>query len=278
LASYAAGAVEPVVVWSVEAHLSGCASCRQALSDSVDAGRLARNRAVVLVRAGNPDARLVRLICRCGVPDYLVRLIAATPSLRVSWLLSVAGVLAVLAAETAAARYGWITGGHLRASIGPGDPRALVPLLVVAPLLVLAGVAAAFVPMLDPASRLAAAAPFSGFRLLLVRAVSALVAALVPAVCAAVFAPGPGWLPAALLLPSLAVSSVALVAATVVDPRAGAITAGLLWALSAVLLAARSLPLAVVQWDAQYACAAVLCVCAVVLFARRDRFELGWMK
>jgi hypothetical protein len=34
----------------------------------------------------------------------------------------------------------------------------------------------------------------------------------------------------------------------------------------------------VVQWHAQYVCAAVLCACAVMVFARRDRFELGWMR
>ena len=97
-----------------------------------------------------------------------------------------------------------------------------MPFLLVAPLLVLAGVAAAFLPMFDPANRLAVAAPFSGFTLLLVRAVSALAAALVPVVGAAFVVPGPGWLPVALLLPSLALCAFALAAATVVDPRAAA--------------------------------------------------------
>ena len=130
-----------------------------------------------------------------------------------------------------------------------------------APLLVLAGVAAAFLPMFDPAYRLAVAAPFSGFTLLLVRTVSALAAALVPVVGAAFVVPGPGWLPAALLLPSLALCAFALAAATVVDPRAAAVTAGALWALPALLLAATHVPLAVVQRHAQVACAAVLCAC-----------------
>jgi hypothetical protein len=278
LASYAAGRIEPVVVWSVEGHLAGCATCREALSAYVDAGRLARNRSVVLVRAATPEGRLRRLICRCGVPDHLLRLIAATPSLRVSWLLSVVGVLAVVAGGTAAARYGWIPAGGTRGAASPADPAELVPLLVVAPLLVLAGVAAAFLPMFDPASRLAAAAPLSGFKLLLARAVCALVAAMVPAVLATLVVPGPGWLPAALLLPSLALCSFALAAATVLDPRVAAVAAGVLWALAAVLLTTRSVPLAMVQWHVQYVCAAVLCACAAVLFARRDRFELGRMR
>jgi len=182
LASYAAGTAGTVVAWSVEAHLTGCARCRSALS------------------------------------------------------------------------------------------------VLVGPLLVLAGVAAAFLPMFDPACRLTVAAPFSGFTLLLVRAVSALAAALVPVAAAAFLVPGPGWLPLALLLPSLALSAFALAAATVVGPRAAAVTAGALWALPVLLLNAAHDPVLIVQTNAQLACAAVLCACAVVLLARHDRFEWGWMR
>jgi hypothetical protein len=277
LASYAAGTVEPVVVWSVEAHLTGCGRCRSALSAYVDAERLARNRSVLLTQAANPDGRLQRVLCRCGVPDHLIRLLAATPSLRASWLLSVAGVLAVAAGEAAAVKSGWIPAGHL-GQAGYLDPALLVPFLLVAPLLVLAGVAAAFLPMFDPASRLAVAAPFSGFRLLLVRSVCALIAAVVLVTAAALILPGPGWLPVALLLPSLALCAFALAAATAMDPRAAAATAGMLWALPAVALAAIHLPLAIVQWRAQSACVVVVIAAAAVLFVRRDRFELGWMR
>ena len=279
LAGYAAGTADGVVVWSVEAHLTGCPHCRSALSAHADTERLARNRSMLLVRAALPEGgRVRRLLCRCGVPDHLLRLLAATPSLRRSWLLSVAGVLAVVAGEAAAVRYGWVgNGGHLRPAGYPG-PDVLVPFLLVAPLLVLAGVAAAFLPMFDPASQLAAAAPFSGFTLLLIRSVSALAAASVAVVAAAFVVPGPGWLPVALLLPSLALCAFALAAATVVGPRAAAVTAGALWAVPVVLLAATHVPLLAVQRNAQFACAAVLCACAVVLLARRDRFEWGWMR
>jgi hypothetical protein len=226
-----------------------------------------------------------RLLCRCGVPDHLLRLLAATPSLRRSWLLSVLGVLAVVAGEAAAVRYGWIPAGRPAGQAGrPAgsarylDPGVLAPFLLVAPLLALAGVAAAFLPMFDPACRLAVAAPFSGFTLLLVRTVSALAAALVPVVGAAIIVGGPGWLPVALLLPTLALCAFALAAATVMDPRAAAVTAGTLWALPALLLATGHIPLAIVQPNAQFACAAVLCASAVVLFLRHDRFERGWTR
>jgi hypothetical protein len=279
LARYAGGTVETVVVWSVEAHLAGCARCRSALSGHVDSERLARNRSVLLVRAAVPEGgRVRRMLCRCGVPDNLLRLLAATPSLRRSWLLSVVGVLTVVAGEAAAVAHGWGgNGGH----IGPAghlDPELLVPFLLVAPLLVLAGVAAAFLPLFDPAHQLAVAAPFSGVTLLLVRSVSALAAALVLVMAAAFVVPGPGWLPVALLLPSLALCAFALAAATVVGPRAAAVTAGALWALPALLLGAAHIPLVIVERNAQFACAALLCTSVAVLLARHDRFELGWMR
>jgi len=276
LASYAAGTADPVVVWSVEAHLTGCARCRSALSAHADAERLARNRSVLLVRVAMPgEGRMRRLLGRCGVPDHLLGLLATTPSLRRSWLLSVIGVVAVVVGEAAAVRYGGIRAGGTGRLGGHPDPEVLAPFLLVAPLLVLAGVAAAFLPSFDPAFRLAVAAPFSGFTLLLVRTVSALAAALIPVVGAAFALPGPGWLPAALLLPSLALCVFALAAATVLEPRAAALTAGALWVLPALLLAAGHVPLAIVRPDAQFACAAVLCASAVVLLARHDRFEWG---
>ena len=277
LASYAAGTAGAVASWSVEAHLAGCASCRTELSAQVDAERLARNRSVLLLRAAVGDGgRVRRLLRRCGVSDHVLSLLAATPSLRASWLLSVVAVVAVVAGEAAAVSYGWIPGGGPAA--GHPGPAALAPFLLVAPLLVLAGVAAAFLPVFDPAWRLAAAAPFSGFTLLLVRAVCALGAALVPVTGVAFALPGPGWLPVALLLPSLALCGFALAAATVMDPRAATVTAGVLWALPALLLTVDHVPLAIVQRNAQSACAAVIIASAVVLLVRRDRFELGWMR
>jgi Putative zinc-finger len=277
LASYAAGTAGAISAWSVEAHLTGCASCRSALSARVDAERLARNRSTLLVRAAIGDGgRVRRVLRRCSVPDHVLSLLAATPSLRASWLLSVMAVVAAVAGEAAAASYGWLPGS---ASVsGHPGPVALAPFLLVAPLLVVAGVTAAFLPVFDPAWRLAAAAPFSGFTLLLVRSVCALAAALVPVTGTAFILPGHGWLPVALLLPSLALCACALAAATFMNPRAAAVVTAALWALPVLWLAAVHAPLLIVAPTAQAACTAVLCGCAVLLYLRHDRFELGWMR
>lgn len=272
LAGYATGSVDRVAVWSVEAHLTSCAGCRAALSAQVDPDRLARNRSMLLIRVAASDDRFAhRLLSRSGIPDHVLRLLAATPSLRRSWLLSVAGVLAAVSGEAVLATH---------VSSGSGYPRGavLLPFLLLAPLLVLAGVAATFLPPFDPAYRLAVAAPFSGFTLLLVRAVSALAAALVPLVAAAFFLPGPRWLPAALLLPSLALGALALAVAAVVGPRTAAVAAGVLWVVPVLWMATAHVPLLVVQWPGQGAWVAVLLGAVGVLLARRDRLELGWSR
>ncbi len=271
LDGYATGSVDQVTAWSVEAHLTTCRGCRAVVSSHVDPARSARNREVMLVRVATTDgSRTRRLLSRCGVPEHVLRLLTATPSLRLSWILSVVGVLAVVAGEGLLAAH--VSGPP----VGANSAQVLLPFLLVAPLLVLATVAGAFLPWFDPAYRLAVAAPFSGFALLLVRSVCALATALVPVVVAAFVVPGPGWLPAALLLPSLALCAVALAAAAVVGPRAAAVTAGALWALPVLWVGLAHSPQLAVQWRGQAACAVVLVAAVAVLVVRRDRFEIGW--
>jgi hypothetical protein len=275
LAGYAAGDVEEVVAWSVEAHLEGCATCRTSVSVHVDEERLVRNRAVLMAFTAVPDGGWMwRLAVRCGIPDHLLRLLAATSSLRRSWLLSVVGVLGVVTAEAALIRHFWPA--HAGSLAAHPTAAELAPFLLVGPLLVLAGVAAAFLPALDPTYRLAVASPFSSLTLLLVRSLAALIAALVPVVCAAFLIPGPGWLPAAMLLPSLAACAVALALVTAIGPTAAVVTSGVLWAVPVLVVAATHSPLATVQGNGQALCAAALVLAAFVVFVRRDRLEIGW--
>jgi hypothetical protein len=51
-----------------------------------------------------------------------------------------------------------------------------------------------------------------------------------------------------------------------------------LWVLPVVWLTSAHVPLLVVAPGAQVGCTAVLVACAVVLYLRRDRVELGWMR
>jgi len=274
LASYAAGDLGNTDVWSIEAHLSDCALCRGQLSVHTDNERLARNRSVVLAMAAIPGARWPRRLARrLGLPDHVLVLLSATSSLRRSWLLSVVAVLGVVTGESLLVHALW---PHHAGIAAYSEPAVLAPLLLVGPLLVLVGVAAAFVPSLDPGYRLAVAAPFSSLTLLLVRAVSALTAALIPLACAAVVVPGPRWLPAALLLPSLALCAFALAAATVVGPTAAVVTSGAMWALPVAWLTVTQSPLESVEAHGQSLCAVVAVAAVAVVFARRDRLEMRW--
>lgn len=275
LAAYATNGLDEIAVWSVEAHLTACSACRLMLTSFVDQDRLARNRSVLLASAAVEEpGRARRLLARMGVPDHLLGLLSATPSLRRSWLLSVLGVLAVVAGESVLANHLWAT-GHASSGSAWG---VLVPFLLVGPLLVLGGVALAFLPTFDPSHQVAAAAPFPGVNLLLARTLSALLAALIPVAVAAIFVPGPGWLPAAMLLPCLAVCCVALAAATFVGSTAAAVLSAATWVLPVVVVAASHMALAVVAWHGQVAWAALALAAVVVAFVRRDRFEMGWMR
>ena len=274
LASYAAGELDGAAVWSIEAHLAQCAHCRVEVSVHADDERLARNRAVLLSLAAMPEAGWLRRVARrCGVPDHLLVLLSATSSLRRSWLLSVVAVLGVVTGEALLVHALWPVGAG---NAGYSEPAVLAPFLLVGPLLVLACVATAFIPALDPGYRLTVAAPFSSLTLLLVRVLSALLAALIPVAGAAVVIPGPGWLPAALLLPSLALCAFALAVTTVVGPTAGVIASGVLWAAPVAWLAVTRSPLESVQAHAQSLSAVVLVIAVAVVFTRRDRLEMRW--
>lgn len=131
------------------------------------------------VRPGPMERTLVRL----GIADHVARLLAATPSLRLSWFAALAVALgfAVSAAYTG----------------------AVVVFLVVAPLVPLAGVAAAYGPGVDPTYEIGLASPMRSYRLLLIRALAVLTASMGLAGAAALALPTLNWSTAAWLLPSL---------------------------------------------------------------------------
>ncbi|MGH8888935.1 MAG: hypothetical protein ACRDV3_04145, partial [Acidothermaceae bacterium] len=273
------GTADAVTAWSIEAHLTSCARCRTAVTSAMDADRLMRNRSVLLVRAAMPDDGVARRAAtRMGMPDYLFRLLGATPTLRLSWLLSVVGVLAVTIGGAAVAHAVSGSGGSGTGGIGVGAQHGLLPFVLVAPLLILVTVVAAFLPMFDPANRLAAAAPFSGVRLLLIRSLSALLAVAVPVVCAGFVLPGPSWVAAALLGPSLALCMLALAAATLAPPGGAAVGVGLSWFVVVLVMSQSHDPLTMVGWHAQTCSAVAVVVAAVVLFSQRKRFDLGWQR
>jgi hypothetical protein len=144
------------------------------------------------------------------VRAHTARLLAATPSLRASWLLAIVAALAftVLAADA--------------------GPRGTLLFLTLAPILPLAGVALAYGPQVDRLHELGAAAPLSGFRLLLLRSAAVVATTTLLAGGAGLFLPGAGGVAAAWLLPALALSLLTLALSARLEPvqAAGGLAAG----------------------------------------------------
>ncbi len=254
---YADGRVTPTVAASAEAHLLGCGQCRSAVAPAVAASRLDRIWDTVVDRVDAPRVGVVEsLLLRAGVRNDTARLLAATPSLRVSWLTGVviALVLAILAAQS--------------------GERGVAVFLALAPVLPLAGVAVAFGAQTDPVHELAAAAPYSSFRLLLVRGVAVLGSSLLLAGAAALLLPGALWLAAAWLLPALTLAILALALATRFDLAWSAFGLAVVWltiSLSAVVTGRD--PLLAFRASAQLACLVAAVAGAVVLVVRRDALQ-----
>lgn len=270
--AYAAGTLDPVTAWSVEAHLPACARCRALLGEQVSAARLARNRSALLARAALPEqGRAERVAARLGVPSDLWRLLAVTPSLRGPWL---AGVAFVLAVTVGAA---WLVGAALPAPLPGSNGRvlALLPFLLLAPALPVAGVAAAFDGRFDPSHGILAAAPVSGLRLFLARAVAVIGAALLPTVAAALALPVSARLAMLVVLPALAVSAAGLALSTVTTPLRAAVCAAGGWACLVLgCAAAQSLSGLLAASGSQLASCAVIAAAAGLLIARRRRLAL----
>jgi hypothetical protein len=280
---YGRGVLGSTAAWSVEEHLPACGSCRSVLAEHLDQARLNRNRSVLITRLAMQDgpaagwlARLAeRAVARCGVPGHVWRLLSVTPSLRRSWL---AGVALVLGTAIGAARFSASVPG-LGGTVGHGGTlvEGLLPFLILAPLLPLAGVAAAFHPRLDPAADLATAAPVSGVWLFCVRSAAVIGAALIPTVLAALALPGSGWLPTLVVLPALAVSAVALALATLVQPLPAALGAGAGWvaAVCGAGLVAGS-PAVAYRGAAQAAWFVVVAAACCLLAVRHRTLDFGW--
>lgn len=245
--------------WAVELHLEHCRDCRERLPAVVTAcgGRLAEDLhrirgELAAYAAANPVARgrrvslprRVRTVTRWWVAPVLL------PRLGMTGLVVTAALVLDLA-DRAAGRF-----------------PSLV--LLLAPVLPLLGVAAAWSHRVDPAYELVVGSPRAGLDLVLRRAVVALAAAIGLLL-------GAGWLvgysPARWLLPCLAFTVAALALGAFVGLQRAAILLATAWGLFVVgpslLLARLPALLAPGAWPG-WAIATVLV--AVVMVVRRRAF------
>lgn len=261
LDTYAEGRpMAPALTASVEAHLERCASCQGRLAPAVDPARLDAVWAQVVDAVDAPRVPLLeRLLLRVGVAPDTARLLAVTPSLQLSWITgtAVALTLGLLAAHS-------------------GDDGVAV-FLALAPVLPVAGVAVAFGPRTDPLHEVAVAAPYSSYRLLLVRTAAVVATTLVLAVPAAALLPSHPLVAAAWLLPALALTCTSLALATRVDPLVSSAALSATWLVLALSgLRPDGDPLVVATPAPQLLCLVLsLAAGAVLLLQRRAPLVTG---
>lgn len=247
-AGSAPGALSPAQAVSVEAHLDACSGCRRRLP--LPADEVLRTI----------EAALRQQVAR--TPQYLrsrrlgVRLTAGLP---LSWLLAALGACLLATVLDVVSQVA-----------DRGLPSAL---LLLAPVLPLVAVAAAWTPSLDPLHELTAGTPGAGLALLLRRTLVVL-SAVLPLTLALGLLTGGGASSGLWLLPCLALTALALALGTVVGVHraAGGLIALWLLAVVAPALAQRELPL-LLEPSSAAGWLAALVVAAAVLAVRRAGYR-----
>lgn len=266
LERYQSHLLTPAATASVETHVMACASCRAELAALGDPHRLSRNWDAIASRVDRPSLSLVeRLLVRVGVAEHRARLVVSTPALRLPWIVAVCAVLAMAV---------------LLHEAGDDSAGSFFTFLVVAPLLPLAGVAAAFSGRGDPVRELIATTPQSTLELVLVRTVAVVgVTSVLTAVATVPFSFD--WTAAVWLLPALGLSAATLALATWIPAAWAAGGLASAWvAGAAVTWRLHRLDPDVVdrffafRSSGQLLFAAVLLVAAAVVGVRREALDL----
>jgi hypothetical protein len=256
--TYQQGTSTPVLRWSAEAHLLRCAACRDRLTVLAGPGVVAPGWERLDERLDEiARGPLERLLIFAGVPDHTARLLCCTPLLGRAWLLAVAVSLVVA-----------VLGAQLAGSLaGP------LPLLAVAPLLPVAGVAVAFSRTGGPGDEVALVAPMPMFRLVLLRAVAVLATTSVLSLAASAVVPRFGAAAFGWLLPALALTLLSLAALPWLGPARSPALAGIAWLAALAVTVRHTGASSLFTGAGQGAVTAAALLAAAVLIRSRARFN-----
>lgn len=260
LADYHRGALDTVRVLAVDTHLVRCPACRAAMP--VDESWLTTSWEGVLDVVDAPRVGLLaRVLARVGLPEHRVRLLAATPGLRRSWLAATAGVLTFAVASAQL--------------IGDTPNGLLLVFLALAPVLPVLAVATAYGGAVDPMHEVTTTTPTAGPGLTLWRSSIVLAVSMGMAVLASLLLPGVGWYAVAWLLPAflLSVGSLALSTSMSMQWAAGLLTGSWLFAVVAMALTEQGWRL--YSPDAQVGYLVAALTALIVLVVRRRRLDPG---
>lgn len=255
LDSWISGDVTSVSAASVEQHLLACADCRAVVADRVASAPPLDldgvwSQVADRVEPPRPNA-ISRAMRRLGVrePDALV--VGVAPAFTAAWIAAVTVVVTLTVVAS-----------------GLSPDRALGFYLLLAPLVPMAGVAAAYGDGVDPSYELAVTTPYSQLRVLLLRTAAVLVCA-VPLTVLAGAALDPWWVAVAWLAPGLAFVLLVLAATTWFPPiwAASAVATG--WTALSVLATLRDHQLLLVSRPSVAVSTVVAVGAAVLLVSRR---------
>jgi hypothetical protein len=197
---------------SVEQHVLKCAHCRDQVAALVpESIRPPWDDVLAAIEVPRPGLAH-RLFVRLGMNESDSKVASSAPTLRAAWLLGTMGVLLFVFVTAALAHDG-----------------GLGLFLMVAPLIPVAGVAAAYGPSSDPSYETVVAAPFAMVRLILLRTLSVLVTSVPLVVITGLLLPMSPLVAVAWLLPAAGFIAVVLTASNWVDPSYAATAVGVGW-------------------------------------------------
>ncbi len=260
LSAWVDGTSGQIASASVEQHLVQCEQCRDAVVGLVRIENVPGDWDDVLAevstgRAGRVERALMRFGLRSG--DAVV--VGAAPVLRTAWG---AGLAAVL---------GFIVFASM---LGHDGGEAVF--LALAPLLPVAGVAAAYGPSADPSYELALAAPYRTIRLVLLRTAAVLLTAIPITVAAGLLLPLSGATAVVWVLPSLAFIVAVLGVSAWVNPSAAAVAVGTGWIGAVALTAHLGEVLTVLAPPALLGYVALIIVGGLILMVGRVSSTPAW--
>lgn len=261
---YGAGGLDPATAVSIELHLERCTHCRSMVNASTSSATRSRMDANWYMIAAELDAPrrgvVERTATRLGLPRDVARLMAATPSFRRSWFVTV--LIALL--------FGMAAASNERAG------GSVVLFLALAALVPVVGVALAYGPGVDPSYEISVSAPLSGIRLVLLRTAAVLMTAVAFGGAASLLlARREGLVVVAWLIPGLGLSLACLALTTFVRPKASAWIISVAW-LGAVLVTSNNAsdPLVVFRLGGQLFWLLAGMASAAVIIGRRRTFDL----
>ncbi len=257
--AYADGRLDPVAEASLEAHVTGCATCRgaarSATAPAVSAAVWDAVRSSIAEPALPAPLRLLR---RLGAPVHDLVVVSAADSLLVPWAASV-GFALVSACVVALA------------GLNPPDQDAAFLLLT--PLVPVLAVVMAY-DALDPLREVCLATPYSKLRVALLRAAATLAVATPVTLALGLLVPGLQDLALVWLMPALGLTTGTLALLTwLAAPAAGAVVA-LTWVALVGVLRYGWDVLVLTSATAQLGCLALAVLWVGVLMIRTSTLRL----